>query len=161
MNGGPTYIPYCVDDIALQLLGPEMLDENGRLHIRFRGPVQAITQRTWYNLARRLDRATARFDALEVQVLAAFNGEYAQYHHFPIADILSQFDRAQPKQIDPNSGCLRDSSCRQMAQCRRAYQYLRNRRKGGAHGERARAIDARTGRRSHKQAKKEEIDIVS
>ncbi|KJA15384.1 hypothetical protein HYPSUDRAFT_207935 [Hypholoma sublateritium FD-334 SS-4] len=72
-NGGPTYIPYCVDDIALQLLGPETLDENGRLHIRYRLPLQAIAQRTWYNLTRRLDRAQGKFETLEEQVLAAFN----------------------------------------------------------------------------------------
>ncbi|KJA17089.1 hypothetical protein HYPSUDRAFT_206460 [Hypholoma sublateritium FD-334 SS-4] len=73
-NGGPTYIPYCVDDIALQLLGSETLDENGRLLIRYRLPLQAIAQCTWYNLTRRLDRAQGRFDTLEGQVLAAFNG---------------------------------------------------------------------------------------
>ncbi|KJA20680.1 hypothetical protein HYPSUDRAFT_203649 [Hypholoma sublateritium FD-334 SS-4] len=72
-NGGPTYIPYCVDDIALQLLGCETLDENGRLLIRYRLPLQAIAQRTWYNLTRRLDRAKGRFDTLEEQVLATFN----------------------------------------------------------------------------------------
>ena len=77
-NGGPTYIPYCVDDIALQLLGAETLDENGRLLIRYRVPLQAIAQRTWYNLSRRLDRAQGRFDTLEGQVLAAFNGEYVE-----------------------------------------------------------------------------------
>ena len=78
-NGGPTYIPYCVDDIALQLLGAETLDENGRLLIRYRVPLQAIAQRTWYNLSRRLDRAQDRFDTLEGRVLEAFNGEHSEY----------------------------------------------------------------------------------
>lgn len=75
-NGGPTYIPYCIDDLALQLLGADTLDQNGRLLIRYRHPLQAIAQRTWYNLTRRLDRAQGRFDTLEEKVHAAFNGEH-------------------------------------------------------------------------------------
>ena len=84
-NGGPTYIPYCVDDIALQLLGVETLDENGRLFIPYRLPLQAIAQRTWYNLSRRVDRAQGRFDSLEILVFSAFNGEPPERIQFMLA----------------------------------------------------------------------------
>lgn len=76
MSGGSSYIGYCIDDIALVLFGPETLDHNGRLLVRYRGPTQAICLRIWYNLTRCLERAQARFDVLEKQVASAFDGRH-------------------------------------------------------------------------------------
>lgn len=75
-TGGPTYIGYCIDEIALQLFGADTLDQNGRLLVPYRASTQAIAQRTWYNLSRRLDRAQKSFNLLEEQAVAAFDGEH-------------------------------------------------------------------------------------
>ena len=73
--GAPVYISYAINDIALQLFGPDVLDEYGRLSLRYRPHLQAICQRSWYNLTRRLERAEDRFALLEERVKAAFDGK--------------------------------------------------------------------------------------
>ncbi|KAF9470636.1 hypothetical protein BDN70DRAFT_901952, partial [Pholiota conissans] len=71
---GSTWIPTCLDEIACELFGEECLDKSGRLPERFRAPTQALVQRTWNNLTKRLDRCKKRLPVLEKEAVEAFNG---------------------------------------------------------------------------------------
>lgn len=71
---GALWIPTCVDAIALDLFGTEALNPHGRLKEIHRPTVQALVQRTWTYLTKRLERAQKRFAVCEQQALEAFNG---------------------------------------------------------------------------------------
>ncbi|KAF8951749.1 P-loop containing nucleoside triphosphate hydrolase protein, partial [Flammula alnicola] len=70
---GAIWLPVCLDAIAVELFGDECLDAMGRLPERFRAPTQALAQRTWTNLTKRLDRSKKRFAIYEQEALEAFN----------------------------------------------------------------------------------------
>ncbi|KAF8166505.1 hypothetical protein BJ912DRAFT_1067891 [Pholiota molesta] len=70
---GATWIPTCLDAIALELFGAEALSPKGRLAETYRPTVQAIVQRTWSYLTQRLERAQKRFAIYEQEAINAFN----------------------------------------------------------------------------------------
>ena len=71
---GGTWIPLCLDAVALELFGEECLDHHGRLPEAPRAPTQALIQRTWTNLTKRLDRSKKRLSILEEEAVQAFKG---------------------------------------------------------------------------------------
>ena len=72
---GGTWIPLCLDAIASDLFGESCLDHHGRLPEPLRAPTQALIQRTWTNLTKRLDRSRKRLSILEEEAVQAFNGD--------------------------------------------------------------------------------------
>ena len=72
---GGTWIPLCLDAVAAYLFGEECLDQRGRLPEILRAPTQALVQRTWLNLTKRLDRDRKRIAALEQEAIQAFEGD--------------------------------------------------------------------------------------
>lgn len=72
---GGTWIPLCLDAVASELFGEDCLDQHGRLPEPLRAPTQALVQRTWTNLNKRLDRGKNRLALLELEAIEAFEGE--------------------------------------------------------------------------------------
>lgn len=72
---GGTWIPLCLDAVASELFGEDCLDQHGRLPESLRAPTQALVQRTWTNLTKRLDRGKKRIATLEEEAIQAFDGE--------------------------------------------------------------------------------------
>lgn len=75
---GGLWIPTCVDAIAFELFGQDVLDDYDRLPGTLRIPTQALVQRTWTYLILRLERAQKRFTTYEQQALEAFNGKVSR-----------------------------------------------------------------------------------
>lgn len=71
---GATWIPTCLDVIAIELFGTDCLDDYERLREEFRPTTQALVQRTWSYLTKRLERSQKRFAAYEDKAYEAFNG---------------------------------------------------------------------------------------
>ncbi|KJA14356.1 hypothetical protein HYPSUDRAFT_208778 [Hypholoma sublateritium FD-334 SS-4] len=70
---GGTWIPLCLDAVASDLFGEDCLDQHGRLPESLRAPTQALVQRTWMNLTKRLDRGKKRLSILEQGAIQAFD----------------------------------------------------------------------------------------
>ncbi|KAF9472810.1 hypothetical protein BDN70DRAFT_818120 [Pholiota conissans] len=70
---GGTWIPSCLNDIAIEIYGDECLNELDHLPEEYRPATQAIVQRTWTGLTRRLHRAYIRAAALEEEATKSFN----------------------------------------------------------------------------------------
>lgn len=76
---GATWIPICLDDVAITLFGEDCLGELGYLPEAYRNPTQALAQRTWTGLTRRLENAQKRVFKLEIEAKKAFDGKYISY----------------------------------------------------------------------------------
>lgn len=72
---GAQWIPLCLDAIAIALYGDECLDEHGYLPETYRTPTQALAQRTWVSLLKRIDRTLVRLPGLEENARDAFHSE--------------------------------------------------------------------------------------
>lgn len=72
---GSVWLPLCLDSIGIALFGREYLDPFGRLRHDLRIPTQALAQRTWMTLTKRLTRCKKRSSILEQEANEAFNGD--------------------------------------------------------------------------------------
>lgn len=92
-----TYIPNVLDAIGLELFGEEALDEDGILPYELRLPVQALVQRTWSNLTRRIDRSRARFAALGEEATEAFTSMFTSFSLRGIVFLFASLDLDRDK----------------------------------------------------------------
>ncbi|KAF9470773.1 hypothetical protein BDN70DRAFT_939435 [Pholiota conissans] len=88
---GGLWIPTCTDDIAVALFGEESLKELNRLPEACRPATQALAQRVWSCLTRRLDRVHARLPVLEKEATKAFNALSENTDSDPQAAITTVF----------------------------------------------------------------------
>lgn len=80
---GATWLPLCLDAIGVDLFGEECLDNFGRLRENLRIPTQAMAQRTWTNLVKRLARCRKRSAIIEQEAMEAFDGNSFSYDLLP------------------------------------------------------------------------------
>ena len=90
------YLPEALDDIGVELFGPEALSPvSGRLPSALRDCVRMLSQQTWLNIRKQVERSHRRIDVLEREALQLVCGWFFKSSSLTTANFLYE-DLNQP-----------------------------------------------------------------